>query len=154
MSKHFLPVPHRIEAFAGGCLPACCQMALAYCGISKTQTFIASKLKYIAGVGTPARNIVFLDSLGVSVMWYETGSLKALQQALAEYMVPVVFVRTGELPYWELDTPHTVVVVAIDIETVYVNDPAFDTVPISVPVGDFQLAWDEFEGQWAAIQCL
>jgi hypothetical protein len=32
MSVPLLRVPHFPEAFEGGCLPACCQMVLAYLG--------------------------------------------------------------------------------------------------------------------------
>jgi len=128
-------------------------MALAYCDILETQAIIASQIGHIAGAGTPARNIVRLAALGVKVVWHESGSIEDLQQALTDYAIPVVFLRTGELPYWDYDTPHVVVVVGIEAETVYVNDPAFTQAPLLVPLGDFQLAWDEFGGQWATLQC-
>lgn len=114
MSELFLPVPHRTEAFIGGCLPACCEMALAYCGILETQAVIAAQIGHIEGAGAPARNITRLAALGVKVVWHELGSAADLQQAIAAHTTPVVFLR----------------------------------------IGDFQLAWDEFGGQWAAIQCL
>ena len=129
-------------------------MALAYCDISETQTAIASYLRYISGVGTPARNITHLAVLGVKVAWHELGVVADLQPALATHSVPIVFLRTGELPYWDYDTPHAVVVIGVEAGTVYVNDPAFSQSPIPVASGDFQLAWDEFDGQWASIQCL
>jgi hypothetical protein len=154
MSKPFLPVPHRTEAFVGGCLPACCEMALAYCGISETQAVIASHIRHISGAGTPTRYITRLASLGVKVVWHEFGIVADLQPVLATHSIPIVFLRTGELPYWDNDTPHAVVVIGIEAGTVYVNDPAFSKSPIPVANGDFQLAWDEFDGQWASIQCL
>ncbi|MEJ5311908.1 MAG: C39 family peptidase [Anaerolineae bacterium] len=153
MLKPLLPVPHRTEAFTGGCLPACCEMALAYCGILETQATIASQIGHVAGAGTPARNIVRLATFGVKVLWHESGNIEDLRQVLVDHAIPVVFLRTGELPYWDCDTPHVVIVVGIAAETVYVNDPAFPQAPISVPLGDFQLAWDEFAGQWATVQC-
>jgi len=68
-------------------------------------------------------------------------------------VVVIVSVRTGELPYWEEDVPHAVVVVGIDTatEVAYVNDPAFEHAPIAVPVGDFVLAWDALGNRCAMI---
>lgn len=36
MSNSLLAVPHRTEAFAGACLPAYLQMALAYFGVNRS----------------------------------------------------------------------------------------------------------------------
>ena len=66
MSRPLLPVPHRTEAFAGACLPACCQMALALWSISESQSEIAAQIGHIEGAGTAARNITRLTALGVS----------------------------------------------------------------------------------------
>ncbi len=152
MSRPLLPVPHRTEAFAGACLPACCQMALALWGISESQSEIAAQIGHIEGAGTAARIITRLTALGVEVEWREYGTVNELRQAIAEGKVPVVFLRTGELPYWDQDVPHALVIVGVEADTVYVNDPAFENAPIPVPVGDFELAWDEFGCQWAIVQ--
>jgi len=135
----------------GACLPACCQMALAYWSISKSQAEIAVQIKHIEGAGTPSKNIMHLAAFGVEIKWRESGSVDELQRALLRTHVPIVFLRTGELPYWDEDTPHAAVVVGIESDVVHVNDPAFENVPIPVPKGDFELAWDEFGCQWATI---
>lgn len=152
MSRPLLPVPHRTEAFVGACLPACCQMALALWGISESQSEIAAQIGHIEGAGTAARNITRLTAFGVEVGWREYGTVNEFGQAIAEGKVPVVFVRTGELPHWDQDVPHALVIVGVETDTVYVNDPAFENAPIPIPVGDFELAWDEFGGQWAIVQ--
>jgi ABC-type amino acid transport substrate-binding protein len=151
MFRPLLPVPHRTEAFAGACLPAYCQMALALWGISKSQSEIATQIGYIEGAGTAARNITRLTALGVKVEWREYGTVNELGQAITEGRVPVVFLRTGELPYWDQDVPHALIIVSVEVDTVYVNDPAFENAPIPVSVGDFELAWDEFQRQWATV---
>jgi len=149
-----LPVPHRTEDFPGACLPACCQMALAFWGIIESQTRIAARIGHIDGAGTPARNVTRLSIFGLEVRWHEHGTIDDLRQATAAGQVPIVFLHTGELPYWDQDTPHATVVTGVEAGTVYVNDPAFESAPIPVPVGDFQLAWDEFGCQWAAVHRL
>lgn len=39
----------------------------------------------------------------------------------------------------------------LDDDTVWVNDPAFPAAPQTIPVGDFLLAWAEFDNRYAAI---
>lgn len=144
MSRRWLPIPHRLEGFVGGCLPACCQMALEFMGITRTQRKIAALIGHIEGAGTPMPNVVRLSNLGASVQYIPEAGLNDLQQGIQKGIAIIVSVRTGELPYWEEDVPHAVVVVGIDTATgvVYVNDPAFERAPIAVLMGDFMLAWD------------
>jgi uncharacterized protein YvpB len=59
----------------------------------------------------------------------------------------IAFIKTGELPYWDEDMDHAVVVVGLDEKYIYLNDPYFPDAPIQVLHGDFDLAWlerDEF----------
>jgi len=129
-------------------------MALALFSITETQASIAARIGHIQGAGTAARNITHLKAFGVEVRWYDNGLVSDVQRAIADGSVPIVFLRTGELPYWDEDTPHAVVVVGIELDTVFVNDPAFERAPIPVLIGDLQLAWNEFECQWATVRRL
>jgi len=126
-------------------------MALVYFGVTASQHEIAHRLGHIPGAGIPAPNIIRLSQYGVDVEYAAGGVLGDLSRAIDDGTVVIAFVRTGELPHWEEDVPHAVVVVAVDIDTVYLDDPAFENAPIPVTVGDFMLAWDEFGNQWAQI---
>jgi len=153
MSKPWLAVPHRTEDFIGGCLPACCQMALEFLGIACTQRQIATQIGYIEGAGTPASNVARLSSWRINVQYLPEAKLDDLRRGLEKGNIIIALVRTGELPYWEDDVPHAVVVVGVDTmaDIVYVNDPAFEYAPIAVPVGDFTLAWDALGNPCAVI---
>ena len=127
-------------------------MALAMWGISEPQARIAAQIGYIDGAGTPSRNITRLSVAGIEIGWYERGAVDDLRRAITDSQVSIVFLRTGELPYWDRDTPHALVVVSVEENVVYVNDPAFEKAPVPVPVGDFELAWYEFGCQWATVR--
>ncbi len=146
-----LEIPHRTEQFTGGCLIACSQMALAFFGISVSQEELAQLLDHVPGVGTPARKILRLSRYGVSVLYQQNGTLKDIEQEIRRNSVVIAFVRTGNLPYWEEDVPHAVIVAGIEAGVLYLNDPSFREAPVPVPEDDFILAWDEFGCQWAAV---
>jgi hypothetical protein len=61
------------------------------------------------------------------------------------------FVRTGELPYWTVDTPHTVVLAGLEGDQAFLFDPATDSGPYAVPEGDLLLAWSAFDYAYAAL---
>jgi len=102
--------------------------------------------------GTPAPNILKLSAWGVAVR-YETGSLSILQVRLESGIAPIVFVRTSELPYWHEDTPHAVVVIGMDADTIYLLDPAYlEEIPVAVSLGNFALAWSHFDQAMGVIE--
>lgn len=104
----------------------------------------------IRDFGAPSSNIQRLADLGLSVC-FSQGSLARLETHLERDEPCIVFLRTGELPYWTEDTGHAVVVVGLDSDTVYLDDSAFDQAPQRVSRGDFLLAWLEFDYDYAVI---
>lgn len=55
------------------------------------------------------------------------------------------------MPYRNDDTGHVLVLVGIDDESVFVNDPEYAESPLRVPIGDFDLAWLEHNEKYAVI---
>lgn len=133
-------------------MPACCQMALAFFGIAKSQKQIAMQIGHIEGAGTPARNVTRLSVFRVDARHIESGTLNNLREGVEAGAAIIVFVRTGELPYRDEDTPHALVIVGVETDIIYVNDPAFEDAPIAMAIDDFMLAWDEFENQYAVVR--
>jgi hypothetical protein len=101
-------------------------------------------------VGVPASHVQRLTARSWNVI-YRTGSLQDIVGWLEKKTPCVLFVRTGDLPYWNLDTPHAIVVGAIENEIAHVFDPAMDTSPFQVPVGDLLLAWSQFDYAYTAL---
>lgn len=104
----------------------------------------------IPDVGAPAFNVRNLERLGLHVE-YRQATLRVLHAHLEGGRPPIVFVRTGELPYWDTDVNHALVLTGMDGARVLVNDPFFAKAPISIPVGDFDLAWLEHNEMYAVI---
>jgi len=148
MLKRSLPVSHRKQTRQADCLAACAAMVLDYIGRPCPYQQLLSILGTKA-IGTPSSNILRLAQLGVSVI-YKAGSLEELELHIAQGRPCIVFLDTTELPYWPERTFHAVVVVGMDDEYVYVNDPAFDQAPQRATWGDFDLAWIE-EGYYYAV---
>jgi len=149
MSK-ILPVPHYLQLDDGYCLPACVQMVLAYWGIERKQADVAKQLGLIPGVGVPGNRIKMLASRKLKV-FYGAGDLSDLKTALDQEIPPIVLVHTGELPYWKQATAHAAVLLGMDNQLVYLNDPAIAQGTIAVSLGDFELAWDEMATLYASI---
>ena len=107
-------------------------------------------LRIQPSIGTPFSNIRELSKLRVTVT-YRQGTLLDLHRCLYSGLPCIVSVRTGQLPYWDnIDTQHAVVVVGMDKQSIYLNDPEFPNAPIKVGFGDFDLAWFE-QGEYYAI---
>jgi ABC-type bacteriocin/lantibiotic exporter with double-glycine peptidase domain len=145
----WLNVPHLQQDEDGWCLPACVAMVAAYWQQPLLQSDIARWLG-TRGVGTPSSQIRRLSQHGFDVI-YRTGSLVELETWLAKKVPCVLFVRTGDLPYWQIDTPHAVVLAGIEADSAYLFDPAVDAAPAIVPTGDLFLAWSYFDYTYAVL---
>lgn len=148
-----LSVPHFSQTVEGSCLPACAQMVLAYLGEKHSQATLARQLGTRPHIGTPHRNINRLRSVTIDVRYAAEGTLDILHASLAQQLPIIVFVQTAELPHWQGHTSrHTLVVVGETETAVWVLDPAMPAEPISVPSGDFLLAWEEMDATYAVLQ--
>jgi len=138
-SRILLPVPHFLQRYSADCLPACALMVLMY----MRRSVRYGRLMQILGTqehGTPFSNIRHLDQLGVHVT-IASGHLDQLYHHLTHNQPCIASVQTADLPHWDRQADHAVVVVGMDSQYVFLNDPAFEIAPIIVPLGDFDLAW-------------
>ncbi len=85
---------------------------------------------------------------------HEADCLVSCVAMVLEYMerpTDIAFVNTACLSYWPEATRHAVVVVGLDAERVYLNDPFFDAAPQYTSRLEFELAWDEFDNAYAVL---
>ena len=95
-------------------------------------------------IGTPARNITNLNSRGFEVV-YQEGSLQFLASTLQQGQPCIAFVYTIDLPYWQVNTAHAVVLAGLEQDSIVIYDPAFADAPMVTSIGDFMLAWSHFD---------
>ena len=151
MPKLLLSVPHQPQQNDGDCLAACAAMILAHLG-QKIDYSQLLQLLNVQPYGAPAGNIQRLIQLNFKVTYSQT-DMSGLEAMLQQGHPVIVFARTGELPHWSYSTDHALVVVGYDDDNVFVNDPDRnkDEVPITVPRGDFELAWLERDYYYALV---
>ena len=109
-----------------------------------------AKILHARSFGTPAPNIRYLESLDLSVT-YGQMSFPRLRAYMQGSIPCILFVQASELPYSESEGFHAIVVVGLSEQVAYVNDPALDAGPQSVPLDYIRLAWSEFEYKGAVI---
>ena len=105
----------------------------------------------LVGTAHPSTNIPELSQLGVQIS-YQEGDLEVLRAFLRKGEPCIVFVRTGELPYWYVDTDHAVVVVGYDKASFIVHDPASSEAARCVSEGELALSWLEFDYEFAVLR--
>lgn len=83
---------------------------------------------------------------------YRTGSRIDLASWLAQQAPCVLFVRTCELPYWSVDTPHAVVLIGLESGSAQLVDPDYDLAPVAVSIDELLLAWAHSDYTYAVLQ--
>jgi ABC-type bacteriocin/lantibiotic exporter with double-glycine peptidase domain len=114
-------------------------MVLAHHGRACTE----EQLRQVLGSGphgTRARNLFLVQTLGFDVR-VESFSLAQLGAALNAGVPPIVFLETAFLDYWNRRCDHVAVVVGLEVTTVALNDPYFDTAPQRTTLQGFEMAW-------------
>lgn len=145
----WLDVPFIQQTEDSWCVPACVAMVVAFSSESLTQEDIARWLG-TTNIGTPASLIQRMSKRGFDVV-YRQGSLGEVQNWLAKGVPCILFVRTGELSYWEYDTPHAVVLIGFEGNEALVLDPAHKSSPTGVALGELMLAWSELGYTFAVL---
>ena len=142
-----LPISHLEQRQQADCLAACAAMLLNYLQVSVKYKKLVKRLRIGYG-GAPFRNLHDLETFGVSVQILQ-GEIETLREHLKQGIAPMVFVDTQELSYWNEGTNHAVVVLGMDENLIYINDPSFADAPQVVSIDEFYLAWFAIDKYYA-----
>ncbi len=145
-----LPIPLRRQGSEGDCLPACVQLVLDYWGRPTSRESLIAQLGTDPEIGTPASRVLALQFTGLAATYRPAGE-NHLRNWLARGIPVIVLVDTGELLYWARRAAHALVLVGLEGSTAYVNDPAFDSAPLPLGLGDLLLASDAMGNMVAVI---
>lgn len=150
MQKILLDVSHLTQHAESDCLPICAMMVLNYLDLNTSYTRL-SKLLGTRSFGTPSDNIQRLSQLGVNVILTELLPTQ-IHDYLQEGCPVIAFVSTADFPHWDVDTDHTVVIIGMDEEVVYINDPYFSVAPQEVLHPLFELSQLKFNYKCAVLK--
>lgn len=106
MPARLLLIEHHSQESDAGCLAACVQMALERLGITISQDEL-NCLFDLTPAGVPLSRLKRLERYDVRVT-IQRGSQADLLRAIDQDVPPIIFVRTGQLSYWDIDTQHAV----------------------------------------------
>ena len=149
-----LKPPAQVQQLTWGyCLPACAQMALAQLNITVSQAQLAQLLGTRPGAGTPFSRIERLAELNIHVQLLRHVSFDDLLASLtADTAIIVPIATTSGLPGWgNIRTQHAILVISADVDWIAYHDPALSYGPVSAPIAEFLLAWDEMDQQAALL---
>lgn len=88
--------------------------------------------------------------IGIKVTLVHT-DVEGLRGRLEAGRPVITFVNTGDLLYWSEATDHAFVVVGVEGNVLYINDPYFDQAPQRISRTHFELAWLRFDNLCAVI---
>ena len=119
-------LPQRTRA---DCLPVCAHMVTNYLGLATSYNQLLNLLQ-TEWFGTPFRHVERLIQIGASVS-IDHLALDNIVGYLEKGLPVIACVHTADLSYWSQAVDHVVVVVGVDDEYVFVNDPSnYSTGPI------------------------
>ncbi len=87
----------------------------------------------------------------VAAYWQQPLLQDDIAHWLAQQVPCILFVRTSELPYWKVDTPHTVVLAGLESESAHLIDPDYAVAPVTVLLNDLILAWSHSDYTYAVM---
>ena len=132
------------------CLAACSAMVLQYLQVPFQYESLVELLetKYY---GTAFSNVRKVETMGLHVSTGDWGGVQTVEHHLETGLPILVNVNTKELPYWDREASHVVVIIGMEADFIVLHDPAFDEAPKRLSLQEFLLAWDEQYQQYGVI---
>jgi ABC-type bacteriocin/lantibiotic exporter with double-glycine peptidase domain len=135
---------HYRQQDKAACIPAAIRMVISHFDETLAESLSESDLMRLLGTGSTGsllEHLPRLNQLGFEAI-SEESSLTELALFLHLFQTPVIAVLyAGYVEYLKSDSLHAVVIVGMDEEKVYLNDPLRETSPIVLSIDQFNRAW-------------
>lgn len=126
----------------GFCGPASLKLILEYFSIKKTEKEIASLCGYKKSKGVEAKRILkAAKKMGLKGFIKDCSEIKDIRKYVLKKKVPVI------VDWFSTDEGHYSVVVDIDKENIYLQDPELGR-PRAMRIGEFKRVWFDFPGDF------
>jgi len=126
----------------GFCGPSCLKMVLNYYGTTVTERELARLTKANTSRGTDAKHIsAAAKKFGHEASIEDFATIGMISTLVNKRRIPVI------VNYFFINEPHYAVVIDIDTENIYVQDP-LDGTTKAMRIFDFKKIWFGFMGQW------
>jgi ABC-type bacteriocin/lantibiotic exporter with double-glycine peptidase domain len=103
-------------------------------------------------VGTPSSRVTRLSRRSFNVTYENLATQATLETWLNHQIPPILFILTGELSYWTINTQHAIVLAGFTGNEAHLFDPDVDTAPVTVPTDELLLAWSHFDYTYAILE--
>ncbi len=150
MPKILLSVSHLTQRTQSDCLVTCVQMVTEYLQHPLPYVEIFNLLG-TRWYGTPFRHVERLAQAGFTVSLVNF-DLTEIQKSLLQGHPVLVGVNTADLSYWTQAVDHVVVVVGMDDDAFYINDPASSDGQQRISLDELALAQLAFDNLGAVIK--
>ena len=133
---------HPFRQDIGRCGPACLKMVLQYFGMDKTEEELTKLTKCTSELGATAEDIAAAaKTLGFKASVKDFGELKEIDELVNKQQIPVI------VDWFYEDDGHYSVVIGIDSENIYIQDPSFGH-RRALRLDTFFRCWFDFEGDY------
>ena len=127
-----------------GCIPASIRMVFSAFEKGLGERYTELSLINLLGTsqrGSLLENLMRISKLGFQVEVVSSNLSELLAYLQAEKKPVIVVVYAQYIPYLNSDSLHAVVVVRLDAQNIYFNDPLREEYPMILSHDEFQRAW-------------
>ena len=146
---------HYRQQDKAACIPASLRMVISHFDETLAEALSEADLMRLLGTsstGSLLEHLPHLSQLGFEAS-SEESSLTELALFLHLFQTPVIAVLyAGYVEYLQSDSLHAVVIVGIDEEKVYLNDPLRETRPIVLSIDQFNRAWSFWDNMMVKVR--
>jgi ABC-type bacteriocin/lantibiotic exporter with double-glycine peptidase domain len=135
---------HYRQQDKAACIPASFRMVVSHFDAMLAETLSEADMIALLGTGATGsllEHLPRLNALGFEAISEEWSPTELALHLRLQKTPVIVVLYAGYVEYLQSDTLHAVVVIGMDAEKVYLNDPLRNETPIVFSIDEFNRAW-------------